>query len=54
VFANEITARWRFGSARIWRMSTPITWLYERAELSQWKAREVTRLRKRWDKGIGH
>ena len=43
--ANQVTARWCFGSARIWRMSTPITWLYKRTELSQSKAREVTWLK---------
>jgi hypothetical protein len=36
------TARWYSGSARIWRMSTLITWLCEGAKLG---AEEVGRLR---------
>lgn len=28
-YANSVVARWFYGSRRIWKMSTRITWLYE-------------------------
>lgn len=52
-------ARWCFGSARIWRMSTRTTWRYEKLEFSDGSIwRDITRYermgRARWRNGTKH